>query len=109
MLCSMCCVCDEVGGEVKKEKLSKTKIPWELSLSFHDTYACGGDWTVVECLSHVCEIQMLCCLLENVCVAFQTQTVLFYYKLFVCSKLAFPLASSIPFLVQQKHKPVNRV
>lgn len=54
--CSTCCVCDEVGGEIKKEKLSKTKIPWELSLSFHDTYACGGAWTVLECLSGVCEI-----------------------------------------------------
>lgn len=76
----MCCVCEEVGGEIKKEKLPKTKIPWELSLSFHGTYACGGAWTVSECLSDVCEIQVLCCLLEHVCVALQT---LFYYKLFV--------------------------
>lgn len=74
--CSTCCVCDEVGGEIKKEKLSKTKIPWELSLSFHDTYACGGAWTVLECLSGVCEIKMLCCLLEDVCVVLQTQTIL---------------------------------
>lgn len=81
--CSMCCVCDEVGGEIKKEKLSKTKIPRELSLSFHDTYAYGGAWTVWECWSDVCEIQMLCCLPEDVCVVLQTQTVLFYYKLFV--------------------------
>lgn len=81
--CSMCCVCDEVCGEIKKKKLSKTKIPWEVSLSFHDTYTYGVAWTVLECLSEVCEIQMLCCLLEHVCVALQTQTIPFYCKLLV--------------------------
>lgn len=75
ILYSMCCVCDEVGGEVKKEKLPKTKT---MSIKFEFLWhLCLVETELLERLSHICY------LLENVCVALQTQTTLFYYKLFV--------------------------